>query len=84
MGKATEGEYKQLLEKKKKAEERIASAKTRLDHPHGQWQSAHDLAESELGVWTDYLRGVEEELKKLEKQKDGKGLTKENRQSSVN
>lgn len=57
--------YKQLLEKRKMAREKLERALHALDHPHGQWQSAHDLAESDLKVWTAYLEDIEKELKEL-------------------
>lgn len=55
-----------LLKKKEKALAKLADLKTKLGHPHLDFMSAHDLAESEYRFWEAYLAQVESDIKKLE------------------
>jgi len=59
--------YKELLKKRESAREKLNSARMRLGHPHLDFMSAHDLAESEVGVYTTYLEDIEKEILELEK-----------------
>ncbi len=57
----------ELIKKRNKARIRLDRAKKSLDHPHGQWQSSHDLADGEFKVFSDYLDGIEKAIEELEK-----------------
>jgi|GEM_PF-3243111 hypothetical protein len=59
--------YKELLKKREIAREKLDSAKMRLGHPHLDFMSAHDLAESEFGVFSAHLEEIEKEISELEK-----------------
>lgn len=54
-----------MLTKREWVREKIERAKKSLGHPHGQWQSAHDLAESDHKVLEALLEEIEEELDQL-------------------
>jgi hypothetical protein len=64
---STKARYQELLDQKKSIERKLKQAKKNLDHPHGQWQSAHDLAESQFHVYSAHLESIEKELEKLKK-----------------
>ncbi|MGD8744538.1 MAG: hypothetical protein PVJ52_03015 [Candidatus Woesebacteria bacterium] len=55
-------DYQELLQRRKEITKRILKVKKNLDHPHGQWQSAHDLAESEYKVLVAHLEAIEKEI----------------------
>lgn len=61
-----------LLNQKRRTEALLNHAKKNLGHPHGSWQSAHDLAESEFKVYSAHLESIEQELDQLEKQNRGR------------
>jgi len=63
---ANKAQYLELLKKRDKVRRKLERVKKYLGHPHGQWQSAHDLAESDFKVYSDYLENIEKEIKKLE------------------
>jgi len=58
--------YQELLKKREKAREKLDRAKKALGHPHLDFMSAHDLAESDFKVWSAYLADIEKEIKELE------------------
>jgi hypothetical protein len=60
--------YQELLKRKVWVEEKLDSAKKRLGHPHLDFMSAHDLAESDFNLWTAHLEEIEKEITELEKQ----------------
>lgn len=59
--------YDELIKKRAWVKHKLARAKKYLGHPHGQWQSAHDLAESDFKVLSAHLENIEDEIKELEK-----------------
>jgi len=62
--------YKELLKKREIAREKLDSASKRLGHPHLDFMSSHDLAESEFGVFSAFLEEIEKEISELEKDLD--------------
>ena len=60
--------YQELLKKIEIARAKLDSARKRLGHPHLDFMSAHDLAESEFGVWSAHLRDIEKEISELKKE----------------
>lgn len=54
------------MKKREWVRRKLARAKKYLGHPHGQWQSAHDLAESDFKVWSAHLEDIEKEIRELE------------------
>ena len=60
--------YEELLKKKDFAQAKLDSVRKELGHPHLDFMSAHDLAESQFGVWTARLREIESEIAELEKE----------------
>lgn len=64
-----------LLKKKEKAEAKLADLKTKLGHPHLDFMSSHDLAESEFRFWEAYLQQVEGDIRKIQQEMRG-GLPK--------
>jgi hypothetical protein len=64
----TNGEkLNELLAKREKLVQKISYLKKNLGHPHGDWQSAHDLAESDYKVYVALLEDVDEQIIKLSK-----------------
>jgi len=63
------GELEELLKKKKAVEEKLAKIKLRLGHPHADFMSVHDLAETEFGVYSAYLADIQRQIVKLENEK---------------
>jgi len=59
-----------LLKEKEKAENKLKQIKPRLGHPHGEMQSAHDLAEQEFRVWSSYLEEIGQEIAQLKLKKN--------------
>jgi len=59
--------YQQLLKKREVALNKLDSAKKRLGHPHLDFMSAHELAESEFNLWTAHLKEIEDELAELKR-----------------
>lgn len=68
----TKDRRQDLLIQKRRIKTLLDRAKKNLGHPHGSWQSAHDLAESEFKVYTAHLESIEQELDRLEKQSRGR------------
>jgi hypothetical protein len=68
-----EKRYKDLLRQKRKIEKLLDQAKRNLGHPHLDFMSVHDLAESQYKVYSSHLESIEEELDKLSKLKKLKG-----------
>ena len=64
--------YNELLKKSEWVRKKINRTKKYLGHPHGQWQSAHDLADSDFKVYTAYSEDIEKELVELEKELEKK------------
>ena len=62
----------ELLKDKEKAEAKLADIKTRLGHPHLDFMSVHDLAESEFHLWSAILADIEQQLLRLKLEKRGK------------
>jgi len=58
---------KELLKKREWMKEKLDSARKRLGHPHLDFMSAHDLAESDFKVYSALLEDIEEEIRELEK-----------------
>ncbi len=56
---------KQLLERRSELLKNIERLKKNLTHPHGDWQSAHDLAESDYKVYLALLTDLEKEIAEL-------------------
>jgi hypothetical protein len=54
-----------LLARRKKLVDKISYLKKNLGHPHGDWQSAHDLAESDYKVYVALLEDVDKQILKL-------------------
>lgn len=63
------GTLEELLKKKEKAVRKLADIGPKLGHPHGDGQSAHDLAEVEFKVWTAYLEDIEKQIIGLKRKK---------------
>ena len=59
--------YQELLKKKKWAQGKLSRAKKALGHPHLDFMSAHDLAESDFNLWSAYLEDLEKEIESLGK-----------------
>jgi hypothetical protein len=57
--------YFELLKKRRETQKKLARAKKYLGHPHGQWQSAHDLAESDCLLYEARLKEIEKEIGEL-------------------
>jgi len=55
----------ELLKEKEKAEAKLADIKLRLGHPHGDFMSVHDLAETEFNVWSAHLEDIEKQILEL-------------------
>jgi hypothetical protein len=64
-----EKRYKELLLERKKIKKMLNRTKKNLGHPHLDFMSVHDLAESQYKVYSAHLESVEEEIKKLEKRR---------------
>ena len=60
-------QYKELLARRSKYLKKIDDLKKNLSHPHGDWQSGHDLAESDHKVYLALLEETEEEIRDLER-----------------
>lgn len=58
--------YEELLKKRAQVQKKLDKARKRLGHPHLDFMSAHDLAESEFNLWNAHLKEVEEEIKEIE------------------
>jgi len=56
----------ELLKKKEKIEDKLGEIKKRLGHPHGDFMSVHDLAETEFKVYGAILEDLEKEIRNLE------------------
>lgn len=56
-----------LKKKREAARKRLEEAKKGLGHPHLDFMSAHDLAESDFKVYSAYLEDIESEIAELEK-----------------
>jgi hypothetical protein len=59
--------YQQLLKKREVALNKLDSARKRLGHPHLDFMSSHELAESEFNLWTAHLKEIEDELAELKR-----------------
>lgn len=59
----------ELLKEKEKTEAKLADIKLRLGHPHLDFMSVHDLAESEFHLWSAILEDIKEQIWKLETKK---------------
>lgn len=59
--------YQELLKKRRWAQAKLSRAKEALGHPHLDFMSAHDLAESDFKLWSAYLEDIERELESLKK-----------------
>lgn len=57
--------YLKLLESRKVALNKLDSARKRLGHPHLDFMSSHELAESEFNLWTAHLEEIDKELEEL-------------------
>ena len=57
--------YQELLKKREEALTKLDSARKRLGHPHLDFMSSHELAESEFGLWSARLEEIEKELAEL-------------------
>ena len=60
--------YKDLLKKRVWVSQKLDSARKRLGHPHLDFMSAHDLAESDFKVYSAYLEDIEKEISELEEE----------------
>jgi hypothetical protein len=58
--------YQELIKKRAWVLEKLDRARKNLGHPHLDFMSAHDLAESDFKVWTAYLDDIEKEIEELE------------------
>lgn len=63
---------RKLQEKRQKALDKLKDLKTKLGHPHLDFMSSHDLAESEYRFWEAYLGQVEDDIRGLQKEKKKK------------
>ncbi|MDO8551649.1 MAG: hypothetical protein Q7S03_03165 [bacterium] len=59
----------ELLKKKEEALVKLSDVRQKLNHPHGDGQSAHDLAETEFNVYSSYLEDIEKQIFELRKKK---------------
>lgn len=59
--------YKELLKKREFVKKKLEEAKKRLGHPHLDFMSAHDLAESEFNLYSAHLEEIEKEIQEIEK-----------------
>lgn len=62
-------ELEELLKKKQKLEAKLAEIMPRLGHPHLDFMSVHDLAETEFKVYRAILEDLEREIAKLNNQR---------------
>jgi len=62
-------ELEELLKKKEKIEAKLAEIKLMLGHPHLDFMSAHEIAETEFKVYSAYLDGLNMQITKLENEK---------------
>ncbi len=58
--------YKELLLQKNKIQKMLDRSKKNLGHPHLDFMSAHELAESQFHVYSAHLELIEEEIRKIE------------------
>lgn len=58
--------YQELLRKRESARKKLDRAKKGLGHPHLDFMSAHDLAESDFKVYSAYLEDLDKEIEELE------------------
>jgi hypothetical protein len=57
--------YQELLKKREVTLKKLDSARKRLGHPHLDFMSSHELAESEFNLWNARLEEIEKELEEL-------------------
>ena len=57
--------YQELLKKREVALKKLDSARKRLGHPHLDFMSSHELAESEFNLWNAHLEEIDKELEEL-------------------
>jgi len=57
--------YLELIKRREVALNKLDSARKRLGHPHLDFMSSHELAESEFNLWTAHLEEIEKELAEL-------------------
>lgn len=60
--------YQELLIRREKTRERLDRARHALGHPHLDFMSAHDLAESDFKVNEALLADINQEIDELEKE----------------
>jgi len=57
--------YQELVARREKIVARLDNARLNLGHPHLDFMSAHELAESDFKVYTAYLEEVDKEIEEL-------------------
>lgn len=58
--------YQELLKKRELARKKLDRAQKGLGHPHLDFMSAHDLAESDFKVYSAYVEDLNKEIEELE------------------